>query len=475
MALDVTLFLISFMINLLALQPCDNPLLPPVPGVRAAKAEAPPGHEPVKGTVKVSEAMLRAQRLRSAALAGKGRVAEALDVLQKVRQAREQGSPIRTSNIDPGLELDYADLLSRTTRWSGAIPLYNQVWKGVEKDAVVGASVEMPAPWRSPALRERAMESRRALRSRLGSSLELQYGRTDSQGEGKAEAMQKLAWQMDSRDRLLFSWTSRELGDFTNASGQIFERDLELGEVQYQRLLSPRAQMSLGYGMLHGHSEDDSNFMTEFTFGWPDGSSLNLSWNQDYPWLEPIDAAALDGQYDQGGVRYFRPLGNSWFLGADALWRSYRLYRGSAFLGRDSRYSLSLGREIFRTHYGAANPIRYVNLSLSREIYDSEQDSLYQGLIDLVDRSRTYTMNLFAHLILAHRSTLDLSAFIGHDPDRGLTFGKANLYGFTGEYRLDMDSCSELFIRGSLSTESPDNLFGGRYRTLYIGLIFWID
>ncbi|PKK89647.1 MAG: hypothetical protein CVV64_13295 [Candidatus Wallbacteria bacterium HGW-Wallbacteria-1] len=427
-----------------------------------------------------SDAIMRRMRIRASALGNTGKWPEAAAILASLRSARCSGNfhgarvagttvRVQASDSlikpDPGLDLDYADAVSRTSGWSEAGLIYNSIWENRSQS-------ETPF---TPAHRERALEARRALRETRGTMIRSTLGRTDSQGEGRIDWESRVRWQTSSRTRVEARWSEQDLGDYANAPSIQFEKDMDNYNLSLIRKISPVMEVGLGYGKVRGHVLDENSLDAQIRYQSPSGVSFSLNYSDDRPWIEPIDAALFDGLVSEGSISWFRPLNNSWFMGADATWRDYSLGVGETWFGRDRRFSVSLGREVFRTHYGARNPIRYINLSVAREFYDSEQDSLLAPLITLVDKTRTTTLNLFAHLIMARRATLDISAFAGHDPDRGLRIGRMDLYGFSADFRLDMDSLATLFLRGSVSTENPANLLGGKSGTLYGGLEINID
>ena len=130
-----------------------------------------------------------------------------------------------------------------------------------------------------------------------------------------------------------------------------------------------------------------------------------------------------------------------------------------------------MGWIFFRGSPGASNPLRSLTLSAGYNHYSSKQQELYRDLIDLLDQTRTITVNLNGHLLINDFSSLDLRIYAGMDPKRDLGF--TEIHGFEGQLHLDLGRNLSLFAGYFYASESILQETEASYKEAKTGLLYY--
>ena len=357
---------------------------------------------------------------------------------------------------NPNLRLDLAEALDRTGRWPEALGLY---------DSLLIASAPRPAV-------ERAFELRRALRRERGGFFGLEGTHIGLPGERSWGLRPALRWQFSPR---LYGEVRGIAGlyeDDQTALQNAFSENVNEGSLELAWALRPEWEVAvkgrgyLGYGRRHPGVTASTRYRLRR------GGDVELEGSLNQLWTEPIEAVGQEGFFHRATLSVSTPLLARLYLQGQGSWRSFRV-QGDQYFGRERKVGFSLGRELLRLPYGSSLPLRSLNLSLSFESSWSAQEPALAALIQLQKQTRTASLNLFLHLLPTRRTLLDLSFFVGLDPERDLTLGE--LYGLGGEFHADLGSRLALYAGGFFASESSLQATGGSYRQGRAGLLYYFS
>ena len=159
-----------------------------------------------------------------------------------------------------------------------------------------------------------------------------------------------------------------------------------------------------------------------------------------------------------------------WFVQGRGSRRNLNL-RGDRAFGDETRAALFVGREIARLPYGSTSPLRSLSVSLAHEHTWSDQVADFEPLIDLPAETGLSTVGLSMYLLVAGRTQVSLSPFLGWDPQRDLSFGE--VYGLTAVAHADLTRSFAVEGEGFVATESSLLAAGGTYRTARLALLYY--
>ncbi len=349
--------------------------------------------------------------------------------------------------------LDLAEALSLSGRWREAFQVINDILR------------IKPAP----AIRERALEMRKALRERRGPASGILFESTGYPDGGTyAPRLFSRLYPLESLGFEIL-WKKGLYHDRINTAGYNFRETVD--ETALKLILAPRPDLEF---VLHGsrrfgYLEQRPEIGLSFSERLPAGGNLSLRYGKNQIWSGPVDAVINGGLYDQANAGCYLPLPVDLFVSAESAWRQFRV-SGGDYLGEDYQAIFYFGRYFFKGSAGAAQPLRTLGAYIGYNHYHSGQRDKYRGVIELIHDTRTITLNLSGHFVFRSRAGLDLRFFGGFDPKRNLKPG--DVYGADGQFSLDIGPAVSLYFGGLFASESIQNQTSGHYREGRAGLIF---
>ena len=358
---------------------------------------------------------------------------------------------------EPGdwrLRLDLADALARNGRWPEALQLCD--------------SLLVAPPARAAA--ERAFELRHALRQRRGTALALEATHTGLPDESAWGARPSLRWQFSPRTSASARWISGLYEDDALPDRPAFSERVDEFSVELAHAPHPDWEIGVqGRGYL-GNLETRPGLGVRLGHILRRGGTLEFEVRANELWTEPVDAVAHEGLFHRAGLALSTPLFARLYLQSQASWRRFQV-RGDQRFGHEGRMSLFLGREQLRLPYGSDFPLRSASLSLAFEEARSDQRARLAELLQLQEKYRAISLNLFTHFLFGGRAFLDLSLSAGLDPERDL--GPGELYGLSAEFNAALNPRLSLYAGGAFASESGAQAAGGSYRQARVGIIYY--
>jgi predicted Zn-dependent protease len=354
---------------------------------------------------------------------------------------------------DWALRLDLADALARAGQWREAL-------------RVCAALLAAP-PGRRAA--ERAFEQRQDLLRERGTALALEGLHAGLPDEEAWELQTSLHWQLTPRLRGTARWTGGLYRDDAIPDRPDFSREMHQGSLELAYAFRPNWGTS---ARIDGRSHGRLGLGARTWYQPRRGGTVELEAGLSEPWTEPVDAVLYEGFLHRAALSLYTPLSARWHLQGQGAWRSFR-GRGDRYFGRESRLGASLGREMLRLPYGSSFPLRSASLSGLFEATWSEQEPEMAGLIRLQEETRMLGLGLSGRFLFSGRALLDLSLFIGLDPEREL--GPGELYGLSSEFRADLSPRLMLYAGGTFASESSLQATGGTYHRARAGSIYYLS
>jgi|APSaa5957512622_1039677.scaffolds.fasta_scaffold03318_5 tetratricopeptide (TPR) repeat protein len=354
------------------------------------------------------------------------------------------------------LRADLAEALSHTARWPEGLSIWNELL--------------ISPPTRQVA--ERIFEQRRALRQTRGTALGLEGTHTGLPAEGSWGLRPALRWQLTPHLSSSARWIAGLYKDDGGGGIPAFSERVHEGWLGFDYALHPAWEIGLWTRTYSGDRDDRIGFGGRIRHLLRRGGRIEFEGSEDDMWTEPVDAVINEGRFRRTALSLSSPLPLGLYGQTQGSWRSFRVGNNRQ-LGSELRGSAYLGREIARLPYGASFPLRTLSLSLAFEESRADQEAAQAALIALQKRTRTFSLNLFAHFLFAGRALLDLSLFTGLDPERDLAPGE--LYGLGVEFHADLTHRLSLAAGGSFASESSLQAAGGTYRQARMGLMYYFD
>jgi predicted Zn-dependent protease len=387
----------------------------------------------------------RAALLRGQAFMGLGRWQEA---------AGELRAAVDRFPENPHLSLDYAEALEKSGRWTAAGRIMNEVLSRYPHSAAT----------------ERAYEMRKALRLESGTSMGIELEHTGYTDGSTYNPRPFLRIHPAAPIALKLYWGKGFYDDNINYSQLDFSKRTEEYGLDLRLSILPEWDVSF-HGRKHsGHLDDRFSHGYGTRFKLKGGGTLALDYSMNNLWSGPVDAVIYESLYDRAVCSVYLPFYTRFYCSGELSWRSFDIYRDRYF-GEDYQLYYALGWNFFRGSPGASHPLRYLSLSAGYNHYSSKQQEQYRDLIELLEHTRTITVNLSGHLLINDFSSLDLRAYAGMDPKRDLGF--AEIYGFEGQFHLDLGSRLSLFAGYFYASESILQETEASYKEAKAGLLYY--
>ena len=367
------------------------------------------------------------------------------------RTAAELTAVAAVDSTDEELELSLAEALWRAGAWREALAIEEKV---------------LFQPGYAPATAERALELRRELHRLRGSRAALEMRHVGLTGESTWGLAPSLRWAIDEDLAAAVELSGVNYSDDARPGAADFSAGVAGVGLAVTYAVDRRWDVTV-HGRTHGaHADSRAGWGLQSTatiFG-SARTEAEVSFNN--LWQEPVDAVAEHGFFDVGSLALSMPVGK-WFVQGRGSRRRLHL-RGDRF-GDETRTALFVGREIRRWAYGSTSPLRSLSVSLAHEHTWSEQVAAFEPLIDLPAETGLNTVGLNLYLLVAGRTQVSLSPFLGWDPERDLSFG--DVYGLTAVAHADLTRRFAIEGEGFLATESSLLAAGGTYRTARLALL----
>ena len=357
---------------------------------------------------------------------------------------------------DEYLKLDLAEALERSGDWPGALRIHDEVLRSGRGRPTV----------------ERAYEMRRELRAARGGALGLAFNHVGLTDEASFDLGSFLRWPLNSRLQGTVRGTAGLHEDNAILARPDFSKKVGAYGLELGCALLPAWDLSVYGGGYLRHADDRLHLGLKTRYRPNRGGSVEIDGSVNNLWTGPVDAVMYEGLFHQARLSLYLPLAARFALQGQATWRGFRIHRRQDF-GDELKGTLVLGREMVRLPYGASIPLRALNLSVAHERSRADQKKAFANLIRLPEETRVTTLNLLAHFLFARRSILNLSPFVGWDPERDLSFGE--LYGFTGQFHADIRSNVSLDASGFYAAETSVQAQGGSYREARLNLIYYFS
>lgn len=209
-----------------------------------------------------------------------------------------------------------------------------------------------------------------------------------------------------------------------------------------------RLEGEIGGGYYFG-LDDSFSFHTGMAYRIGENGWLRAHYFLNRPWYDPLEAANLDGDFNEFDFSYDGNFLKDWgvFLGVKQL--DYFI-EGSREYGEKRSFTGIVTR---RFKIANSVPEFYLSYSYYRSIFDYEESDLRQ--IAMVESEKKHTVSFNVEHWLSKRCAVSLAGSVSKDLDR-----KLNGWSYNPGLRIQIGKRFELFLNYNFSSESA-NAGGG--------------